>query len=460
MKHLFGIIVFAGTVSIAAPAMAGTIIATTSDYETGNTAVFRTGNGAFSPNALGHADQDVVADTDGEYVYFLERSRGAVSKFAPDRLSAGEVVWQYSVGPTSNPQDIVFLDDRAYVIRAGTGSVLKVNRDAASASSFAIGEIDLSGFDTDSVPDAVHGFLAGGRVYVVCQRLHGFAADTPGLLVAIDPATDAVIDLDPDALGVQGRELLVKNPQSFSQVGGMLYIGGHVWGAQTEGVQTVDAANPLLPQAMLAGEASNGMDITGAAVFSASLGIVMSASWVQDSGGNWIQVGAAYWFDPRTGALGQPLPVPAPEGGAVFVDGVVYVGSRDNSNPGLYRIDPASNAAAGEPLITTLPPVSMIVTDTPPVMVDAGPTGFELRPPFPNPFNPAATVTFSIDSPGRVRAAVFSLAGQRVAVLSDRVWPAGTHALTWNAGGFPSGMYLARVSANGFTRSVSMTLVK
>ena len=152
-------------------AFAGQIVVATSDFETGNTALYDTKSGEFSPNILGHADNDVIVDSDGIYVYFLERRNGSVTKFDPEALSKEKMVYQYSVGVDSNPHDIVFLDSKAYVIRYGSYEILIVDQNAASQDSFVLGTIDISVFDANGLPEATHGFVCDGFVYVVLQRL-------------------------------------------------------------------------------------------------------------------------------------------------------------------------------------------------------------------------------------------------------------------------------------------------
>ncbi len=72
----------------------------------------------------------------------------------------------------------------------------------------------------------------------------------------------------------------------------------------------------------------------------------------------------------------------------------------------------------------------------------------------PNPTKLGARFQFSIDRPGRVRADVFDVAGQRVAVVLDRAFDAGVHGGAWDgrtAGGAVarSGVYYLRLSAAG-----------
>ena len=78
----------------------------------------------------------------------------------------------------------------------------------------------------------------------------------------------------------------------------------------------------------------------------------------------------------------------------------------------------------------------------------------------PNPFNPAATITFTLPEAGRAAVTIYNLAGQRVALLADRQFTAGTHDVRWDAGDFASGVYVAVVTAGGRTGAVKLTLVR
>ena len=74
--------------------------------------------------------------------------------------------------------------------------------------------------------------------------------------------------------------------------------------------------------------------------------------------------------------------------------------------------------------------------------------------PAPNPTRMGVHFQFSLDRPGRVRADVFDVAGQRVAVVLDREVDAGIHPAAWDgraSGGAVarSGIYYLRLSAAG-----------
>jgi len=75
--------------------------------------------------------------------------------------------------------------------------------------------------------------------------------------------------------------------------------------------------------------------------------------------------------------------------------------------------------------------------------------GFSLRGNYPNPFNPVTTLVFELDRPAELRAEVFNLLGERVALLSEGSMSAGEHRLSWDAAGLASGVYVARLSLSG-----------
>jgi parallel beta-helix repeat protein len=77
------------------------------------------------------------------------------------------------------------------------------------------------------------------------------------------------------------------------------------------------------------------------------------------------------------------------------------------------------------------------------------PSGFRLDPVYPNPFNPSATVRFSIQKPCRIRLIVIDLLGRTMAILADGLMAAGDHAVQLDASSWPSGNYFIRMATDG-----------
>jgi len=88
------------------------------------------------------------------------------------------------------------------------------------------------------------------------------------------------------------------------------------------------------------------------------------------------------------------------------------------------------------------------------------PTEFVLYQNFPNPFNPVTSIFFDLPVREHVRLEIFNIVGQKVATLVDEPMVAGYHAVQFDAGNLPSGLYLYRVQAGEWTALKKMMLVK
>ena len=90
----------------------------------------------------------------------------------------------------------------------------------------------------------------------------------------------------------------------------------------------------------------------------------------------------------------------------------------------------------------------------------AVPDGFALEQAYPNPFNPFATIGFSIPFRTKVRIDVYDLSGRRVARLIDEARPAGRHEVRFESGNLGSGIYVYRLFSADGTLSRKMLLIK
>jgi len=93
------------------------------------------------------------------------------------------------------------------------------------------------------------------------------------------------------------------------------------------------------------------------------------------------------------------------------------------------------------------------------------PEEFSVGSNYPNPFNPATTIRFSLPVAGHVRVEVFNILGQRVRELVDGEIAAGQHQVVWDGTDdrereVTSGVYLYRVVSGGLTQSKKMVLMR
>jgi len=77
------------------------------------------------------------------------------------------------------------------------------------------------------------------------------------------------------------------------------------------------------------------------------------------------------------------------------------------------------------------------------------PATFAMEQNYPNPFNPTTNIKFSLAVDSKVTLKVFNILGQEVATLINNTMAAGFHSVKFDAKGFQSGIYLAKIEANG-----------
>lgn len=88
------------------------------------------------------------------------------------------------------------------------------------------------------------------------------------------------------------------------------------------------------------------------------------------------------------------------------------------------------------------------------------PTEFSLGQNFPNPFNPATRITYSLPQRIFVSLKVYNLLGTEVATLVEGIRQAGTYEAMFDGRGLSSGVYLYRMHANNFVRTKKFLLLK
>ncbi|MCH7964047.1 MAG: DUF2341 domain-containing protein [Bacteroidetes bacterium] len=88
------------------------------------------------------------------------------------------------------------------------------------------------------------------------------------------------------------------------------------------------------------------------------------------------------------------------------------------------------------------------------------PIKFELSQNYPNPFNPSTTISFNLPKSGVVTLKVYNIMGEEIKILVEGYREAGNYTVNFNAEEHPSGMYLYRLTAGGFTATKKMLMIK
>jgi len=79
---------------------------------------------------------------------------------------------------------------------------------------------------------------------------------------------------------------------------------------------------------------------------------------------------------------------------------------------------------------------------------------------YPNPFNPATTIRFSIPEETFVTLKVFNTLGEEITTLINVNTIAGNYEVEFDATGLPSGIYFYRLQVGGFIDTKKMMLLK
>ena len=88
------------------------------------------------------------------------------------------------------------------------------------------------------------------------------------------------------------------------------------------------------------------------------------------------------------------------------------------------------------------------------------PVSFSLSKAYPNPFNPVATIGYTLADRSQVELVVYDVTGREVATLVNTVMNAGTYNAVFQADGLASGVYFYRLTAGDFTAVNKMILMK
>jgi len=88
------------------------------------------------------------------------------------------------------------------------------------------------------------------------------------------------------------------------------------------------------------------------------------------------------------------------------------------------------------------------------------PAEFALRTVYPNPFNPSATISYSVPQAGHINLDVYNLLGQKITSLYNGFQPAGNYTINWQPKELSSGVYLVKLANGEAVKTTRVTLMK
>jgi len=437
----------------------------TSDYSTGSASTISLDGSYHVEKDVASVHSDAVSRYHDGLIYVVNRE-GADNIQILDPAGGFSTVKQFSVGSSSNPTDIIVIDDtKAYVTRYDSTELWIVD----PSTGIQTGGIDMSGFaDSDGIPEMDQMCRVGDYVFITIQRIDRNNYWLPvgtSYIAVVDVAADTLVDTDPSAPGLQAIPLSAPNPWSSLQLNpytGKLYVSCvDYWGLQDGGVVSVDPVS-FQSEGILLTESAAGGDIHDVEIVGPELGYII----IVDPSFNQVLLS----FNPQTGSIIHTLYSP---GDYVLNDielaptGELFLADRTPTNPGIRLYDIATDTEiTSNPIDVGLPPVDITFSVNNPSAVESpAPSRASLGPNYPNPFNPSTTIPFSLSAAGHAGLRIYDVTGRPVRTLLDEWRPAGEQQVGWdgrNNNGMmvPSGVYFVRLTADGFAATKKMLLLK
>lgn len=88
------------------------------------------------------------------------------------------------------------------------------------------------------------------------------------------------------------------------------------------------------------------------------------------------------------------------------------------------------------------------------------PSQYLLYQNYPNPFNSFTTISYHLQTKGKVKLTVFDILGREVRTLVNKQQDTGYHSITFNAGNLASGIYFYKLTCRSFTSIKKMAFIK
>ena len=116
------------------------------------------------------------------------------------------------------------------------------------------------------------------------------------------------------------------------------------------------------------------------------------------------------------------------------------------------------NNSYGWGIIDTYAALQSLVTNS--EENNKAPEDFYVLQNFPNPFNPSTKIRFSVPERSHVKLVLYDLLGREIDVLYNEEMNPGTKELEFNGSGLASGIYLVRMVADNYQKTLKISLLK
>ena len=192
------------------------------------------------------------------------------------------------------------------------------------------------------------------------------------------------------------------------------------------------------------------------------------------AGGQMKDTGTTFWNAPNTGAtnISGFTGLPAGEFDAYYnpnkfwllhLAAVFWTSTQTNQSQALERYLSHDDAACGrlawyKVMKYSIRCIKDVTTD-----IESGLNQiqkYELRPNYPNPFNPRTTINYTTPQKGYVSLKVFNVLGKEISTLVNEDKSAGSYSCEWDAKGLPSGIYFYQLKSNSYINTKKMVMSK
>lgn len=308
---------------------------------------------------------DVVVRSGAGRLYVVNRGASTIQVYGPSDMT---LLGNFSVGPGSNPQDLIVHNNEAYITRYDANQDETNDDDLFVVDPIdgaLITSLDLTPFtenDGDRLARAARMQLVGNTLYILIQDLSStFKATTVGKVAILNTTTKTFIDADAATPGTQAIVLSGRNPTSvvYNSTLNQLFITDtgffdDVLNNDTStafgGIEVIDVATNTT-EGIQIDDASFGGYLFSIDLVNATLGVVtVKAETVATFNPTTLNIIDANIYSTSSGFLPEIL---------VDGNGLLWVPERNPTNDGVVLLDPATGTLLGGPFPIGALPASM-----------------------------------------------------------------------------------------------------
>jgi len=88
------------------------------------------------------------------------------------------------------------------------------------------------------------------------------------------------------------------------------------------------------------------------------------------------------------------------------------------------------------------------------------PVEYSLSQNYPNPFNPETVIKYQLPANSKVTLTIYDILGKEITKLVNQEQEAGNYEVKFNGGRLASGVYICRIIAGDFVKTIKMSMVK